>query len=326
MPKITNRCTVEAEHVGRVDRVVQAMTGLSRSKVQALFDHGLVQVNAQECANVAHRVVVGDQVTLTYDPQHGYSEKKKPWTDRTFTIVAEDDELMVVNKSAKVLTVATDDGEEENTLQQRINRYLQIQSRKKEAFLVHRLDRLASGLIVFAKTPSSAKFLQDQFYNCTAQRVYQAIVLGSVFPEKGSFQSYVTQGENLDHYSTFDPELGRLSVTQYQVLQRLENATLIQASSESGQRSQVRLHFAQEGHPVLGDARSIRQTAAKQRERNQKKAQLELTHEHWGKNRMALHASALTFVHPASKKAVSYVAPLPKTMAMFVKAYGEKNA
>lgn len=313
-------CTVTAEQIGRVDRVIQSLTELSRSKVQALFDHGFVSVNDQPCSNVAQRVALGDVVLLQYDPHQGYKEKKKPWSDRTFSNVFEDEHLIVVNKVARVLTVATDTGDEENTLQARVQRYVQLQNRRHGALVVHRLDREASGLIVFAKNAAAEKSLHDQFHNRRPFRQYSAIVFGTVATETGSFQSYVAVGENLDHYSTWDKEEGVLSVTHYQCTALLDNATLVNAYSEAGHPNQIRLHFAQAGHPVLGDERYIRKIAARERDRNQKKAQAKLSHPNWTKNRMAIHASKLSFVHPATEATVTFESPIPKAMALFMKA------
>ncbi len=94
------------------------------------------------------RVKPGDRVNVCYDPQQGYREKRKKWTDRTFSIVYEDQHVVVVNKSANVLTVATDHGER-NTLVSRISHYLKHTSHQREAHVVHRLDRGVSGLVGF---------------------------------------------------------------------------------------------------------------------------------------------------------------------------------
>ena len=102
---------------GRVDHVVQTLTSLSHSKMRGLFDHGCVNVNGQPCMHAGMQVKSGDQVDVCYDPQQGYREKRKKWADRTFSIVYEDQHIIVVNKSANVLTVATDHGER-NTLDQ----------------------------------------------------------------------------------------------------------------------------------------------------------------------------------------------------------------
>ena len=140
MPTETLSAKVEPEQGGRCDLIVQRLTALSRSQVRGLFDHGCVFVNGRPCGGVAHVVSPGDLVTVVYDPQQQYKEKKKPWTDRTFTLVYEDEALVVVDKAAGVLTVPTDRGEA-NTLVDRVSHYISHSRPKRLAHVVHRLDR-----------------------------------------------------------------------------------------------------------------------------------------------------------------------------------------
>ena len=155
--EIKGEVTKELE--GRIDLMVRSLLDLPRSKLTALFEHGCVTLNKTPCDNPAARVGAGDRVVVTYDPNQGYSAKKRPWSDRTFTIIHEDDQVLVVNKAAGVLTVPTNK-EETNTLLERITTYLSIKKKNHEAYLIHRLDRGMSGVMVFGKTPKAAKQLR----------------------------------------------------------------------------------------------------------------------------------------------------------------------
>lgn len=309
---------VTPDQVGRVDRVVQAMTGLSRSRVQALFDNGCVTCNQQPCGNVAHRVAAGDLIQLNYDPQRRYRSPRKAWSDRTFSIVSEDSELLVVNKSARVLTVTQDHGLDRNTLEERVGLYLKSQQRQKP-ILVHRMDRGMSGLMVIAKTPLAARGLQPQFFQHAARQVYTAIVLGTGLPSQGQFQSYVAIGNNLDQYSTDSESAGELSTTHFKTLQTLPYSTLLTAETEPGEPSHIRLHLSEQGHPVLGDRRYIRKHT--NRMRRQEKADfgeaLELAG--WKKNFLAMHCSQLSFRHPGTGEMLTFEAPLPKAMVLYLR-------
>jgi 23S rRNA pseudouridine1911/1915/1917 synthase len=302
MPLTTKTARVSAEQIGRVDRVVQALTCLSHRKMAGLFDHGCVTVNGQPCDHAGLRVKPGDRVDVAYDPNQGYREKKKPWADRAFSIVYEDADVIVVNKSANVLTVATDAGEF-TTLESRVSNYLKQTGRQREAFVAHRLDRGVSGLLVFAKSPAILKSLQDQFKQRKPERRYIAIVAGNMKPAIGTFRSYLKTTDNLDQRSTPDDEQGQLAITHYRVQRQLPDATVVEVRLETGRRNQIRVHFADHGHPVLGDPRYRRKQAM---------------HDRWRQKRIALHAVSLGFDHPATGKPMRFESELPKSMQRFI--------
>jgi 23S rRNA pseudouridine1911/1915/1917 synthase len=302
MPVTTKTARVTEELSGRADRVVQSLTGLSHSKMRGLFDNGCVTINGGPSDHGGQRVKPGDQVAVCYDPQQGYREKKKPWTDRAFLIVYEDEHIIVVNKSAGVLTVATDLGEP-NALADRVSHYLKSTSRQREAFVAHRLDRGVSGLLVFAKSPAMLARLQEQFRERKPERLYIAIVAGVLKSPAGTFRSYLETGDNLDQFSTPDERHSQLAITHYRVQHQLPDTTVVEVRLETGRRNQIRVHFADHGHPVLGDPRYGRHKTM---------------HERWPKNRLALHAISLGFEHPATGQPMRFESPLPKTMRLFI--------
>ena len=293
---------VTDDQAGRVGAVVQALTKLSHSKLRGLFDHGCVTVNGELCEESGKQVRSGDQVEVRYDPQQGYPEKKKKWTDRTFQIVFEDEHLLVVNKSANVLTVATDHWER-NTLEHRVTHYLKSTGHKRQALVVHRLDRGVSGLLVFAKSPQILAALQEQFKQRKPERLYIAIVAGHPKPDTGTFRSFLETGDNLDQFSTRKPGRGELAITHYQVRKELPDTSVVEVRLETGRRNQIRVHFADHGHPVLGDPRYNRQLAR---------------HERWPPSRLALHATSLGFIHPATNQPMQFHADLPNLMTRFI--------
>jgi 23S rRNA pseudouridine1911/1915/1917 synthase len=302
MALTTKSARVSADQIGRVDRIVQALTSLSHRKMAGLFDHGCVTVNGQPCDHAGMRVKPGDQVDVRYDPHQGYREKKKPWADRTFTIVFEDAHIIVVNKAAGVLTVATDAGEF-TTLTARVSHYLKQTSRQREAFVAHRLDRGVSGLLVFAKSPAMLQSLQDQFKERKPERLYIAIVAGILTKPAGTFRSYLETSDNLDQRWTPDDDRGQLAITHYRVQKTLADATVVEVRLETGRRNQIRVHFADHGHPVLGDPRYGKQEAR---------------HDRWPHKRIALHAISLGLTHPATGKVMLFESELPKPMQRFI--------
>ncbi len=261
-----------------------------------------MQVNGEDCPDPASPVTAGDQVTVTYDPHQGYPEKKRPWSDRTFSVVFEDKHLIVVNKSAGVLTVATDSGDP-TTLVARVSNYVRHATGRRDVYVAHRLDRGVSGLLVFGKSLEAGRHLQEQFKRQQPERVFVGIVGGQMKSDQGTLRSYLDTGNNLDAFATHSKEQGQLAVTHYLVLNRLPDLTVVQMRLETARRHQVRVQFADAGHPFLGDPRYGGKASR---------------HELWNKKRIALYASSLTIVHPVSGQQQTFECPTPKAMQRFM--------
>jgi len=302
MAMMTLSTTVDAENAGRVDLVVRQLSGSSRSQVRGMVDHGCVSINGAQCETVAAPVAAGDIVSIRFDPTRRYHEKKKRWDDRTFTVAFEDDHLIVVDKSAGTLTVPTDRNED-NTLVERVSVYLSHSRGKREAWLVHRLDREVSGLVVFGKQEQIAARLIEQFKQRKPQRVYTAIVAGVVASDEGTFHSHLATGKNLDRYVTRPSPETEVAITHYRVLKRMSDTTLVEATLETGKRNQIRVQFAGAGHPVLGDPRYKTEQAQ---------------HPRWIRKRIALHAMSLGFEHPVTGEAMLLESPLPAAIEKFL--------
>ncbi|MCC9644765.1 RluA family pseudouridine synthase [Rhodopirellula sp. JC740] len=310
MPLTSVSTTVDETTEGRVDVIVRELSETSRAQARGLIDHGCVTINGNPCRSVGTTVKSGDLVAVKFDKNQRYREKKRQWSDRTFQIVFEDPHIVVVNKSAGTLTVPTDRGEP-NSLVDRLSIYLSHSKTKKEAFVVHRLERQISGLLVFGKHEPIAELLIEQFKDRRPDRLFHAIVLGQVPEEDGTFDSHLATGRRLNRYETSPGKHTEQAITHYKVLRRLSehesslgsDTTLIEATLETSQRNQVRVQFANAGHPVLGDPRY---------QPNEAK------HPRWNRKRIALHASTLGFYHPVSGELVQFESPLPSIMEKFI--------
>jgi len=302
--KIIQGKVTEESQVGRIDLMVRTLLDLPRSKLSALFEHGCVTLNKALCENPAERVALGDNIVVNYDPDQGYSPKKKPWIDRTFSIIHEDEYIIVINKKAGVLTVPTNK-EEPNTLLERMSTYLSHKKKNHEAYLIHRLARGMSGVMVFANTPKAAKNLRAQFDNDQAKRFVLAIVNGVLENAEGTFESTLDTHSNLNRYSTKEKGKGQHAVTKYRVTKAMEDATAVEIEMVTARRHQARVHFCENGnHHVLGDERY-------------RKDRYE--HERWSKKRLAMHSVRLTFKHPEDGKEVTYKSELPISMRKFIR-------
>ena len=302
MAMTTLSTTIDGNNAGRVDVVVRLLSESSHSQVRGMLDSGCVSINSTIILSGATTVVVGDLVSIRFDPTQGYREKKKCWDDRTFTVSFEDDHLIVVDKSAGTLTVPTARNER-NTLVDRVSIYLGHSRSKREACVVHRLDRDLSGLVIFGKHKQVATRLIEQFKQQKPSRVYAAIVAGVVSTDKGSFHSHLATGKSLERYVTRPSPTTELAITHYRVIRRMPDATLVEVTLETGKRNQIRVQFANAEHPVLGDPRYKTELAM---------------HPRWIRKRIALHAKSLGFEHPISGDAMQIESPLPSAIEKFL--------
>ncbi len=301
----TLKSTTLTADTPRADLVVQALTGASRAIVRGMFDHGCVMLDGKPCGEAGLPVARGHVLTVTYDAEQRYKEVPRTRLSRAFRIAFEDKYLIVVEKVAGVLTVPTDYGEQ-NTLVHEVARHFSKGQRiTHRAHIVHRLDRDTSGVLVFAKTEAIAQALKQQFADRKPEREYAAIVVGTLKVDRGTFRSFLTTDDDLDQYSTATPGEGKLAVTHFQVMQRLRGATLVKVNLETGRRNQIRVHFSEDGHPVLGD---VRYESARAQ------------HPAWRDKRLALHARTLGFVHPVTGASVRVTSALPAVFHAFLVA------
>jgi 23S rRNA pseudouridine1911/1915/1917 synthase len=205
-------------------------------------------------------------------------------------LLFEDDEVIVVEKPCGLLTIATAT-ERSKTLYAALFDYVKHKRPPEKIFIVHRLDRDASGLLVFAKTESAKHHLQQQFKNHSAARKYVALVEGRLRRDEETLRSFLAENTAHRVYSVEDSRKGKLAVTHVRVLKRSSQATLIEVQLESGRKHQIRVHLAEQGYPILGD-----------RSYGSRRNPL---------RRLALHASSLSFSHPRTGQRLQFESPCP---------------
>ena len=267
-----------------------------------MFDHGCVCVNGVPRGEPGLPVIAGDVVEVRFDPHTRYHERPAPRETRAFRLIHEDAHLIVVEKAAAVLTVPTDRGET-NTLLDAVKVYLKHRQGHVQPAVVQRLDRGVSGVLVLAKNAAVGRLLQEQFRRHSAQREYLACVGGVMSLDSGVFESRLATGKDLQRFSTADPDEGEHAVTHFRVERRLAQATFVRVWLETGRRNQIRVHFAEAGHPVLGDPRYRPELAQ---------------HPEWLARRLALHAAVLGFEHPVTGEKLRFESPLPQEFERFL--------
>lgn len=205
-------------------------------------------------------------------------------------ILHEDRDLLVVDKPAGLLTVATDN-QGLRTAYHALTDYVRkgaTRSRKR-IFIVHRLDRDTSGILVFARSERAKRSLQEQWHD--VEKKYLAIVHGRCAEPSGKISSYLAENRARRVYSTTDASRGKLSHTAYRVLEARDPLSLIEVDLLTGRKNQIRVHLADLGHPVVGDRKYGR--------------------EQDGHRRLGLHARFLAFAHPFDGRRVALEARVP---------------
>jgi 23S rRNA pseudouridine1911/1915/1917 synthase len=291
------------EEQRRADRIVQRLTGASRRQTQGLFDNHRVRLNGEVCHEPWRWLTTGATIEVDFVEGQRYAAAKRIPKYWGFQVLYEDAQIIVVDKPAAWLTVPSPKGES-NTLVQRVAEYLTKQNRGRPArvWAVQRLDRGVSGVIVLARDKQAADALRREFSKHKPQREYVAIVAGVMKQNAGEFRSRLTAGEDLRQHSTDDEHEGQLAVTRFRVERRFADATLVRVELETGRRNQIRVHFAESGHPVLGDS-----LYAPEHSRNPR----------WTAPRIALHAEQLGLVHPTTGESLQFTLPVPEEFTAF---------
>jgi tRNA pseudouridine32 synthase/23S rRNA pseudouridine746 synthase/23S rRNA pseudouridine1911/1915/1917 synthase len=224
------------------------------------------------------------------DHRKKFKGSPKRFHPKGITILYEDYDIIVIEKIHGLLTVENDK-ERDNTVTSLLNNYVRKGNPKsrKRVFIVHRLDKDTSGVLIFAKNEQSKRYLQDNWKKAT--KTYYTVVNGIVKKKEGVISSYLTQNAINRVYSVEDSKAGKLSKTEYKVLKESDNYTLIEVNLLTGRKNQIRVHFSEAGHSVVGD---------KMYGKKEK-----------GIKRLALHAARLSINHPVTKERMTFETNIP---------------
>lgn len=208
-----------------------------------------------------------------------------------FEVLFEDEALIVINKPAGLLTTHTKvvgryARETQLTAENLLNDYVrkgQAKSRR-QVYLVHRLDRETSGVMMFAKSEKVMNHFRDNWNELT-EKTYLARVEGELKEDSGVFESYLRDDpKTMKVKSVKDPRFGKFARTEWKKLSTKEGTTLVEVKLKSGRKNQIRVHFSEAGHPIIGDVKYGGMKAS----------------------RLYLHSRSLSFVHPISRESLSF--------------------
>jgi RluA family pseudouridine synthase len=223
---------------------------------------------------------------------------KKRHQPRGLEILYEDKDIIVVDKPTGLLTVGTDNNKI-NTAYYKLTDYVRKGNprSRNRIFIVHRLDQLTSGVLIFAKNPHAKFMLQSQWED--VEKKYVAVVYGQLAKKEDVISSYLAESKAYVVYSTTDKVKGRLAHTAYKVLKESRQFSLLEINLLTGRKNQIRVHMADKGHPVVGDRK-------------------------YGKpkdifRRLALHAKSISFKHPTTGKQMTFETRTPNYFNELVK-------
>jgi len=219
--------------------------GAARRTLRQMLSQRRIRVNGETCVNARHPVEPGDVLEIL---TAGVSAKLPYGLE----VLYEDSDIIVVHKPVNLLTVATA-GERDRTVYACLRAGLKDRNPGAKLFTVHRLDKFASGILVFAKSERVQSLLKGIFQKHDIQRKYWAIVEGLVEKNQGTIKSYLAEDRQMRMHSTDDKNNGKFAVTHFRVLQRTRGISSLEVTLETGRKNQIRVHLSEMGHPIVGD-------------------------------------------------------------------------
>ena len=265
--------------------------GKSKNNIKSLLKNGQVFVNNKKQTKFNFLLKENDVIKV---------QTKKP-NKFPYPILYEDESLIAIEKPDGLLTISTEQ-EKEKTAYKIVRNY--VKEKGQKLFIVHRLDKDTSGILLFAKNEKMKIMLQKHWNDITLKRGYIAIVEGELKPDFGTIRSFLKEENNMMVHSTKGID-GKLAITRYQTLEKNDKYCLLEVFLETGRKNQIRVHMSEAGHPIIGD-----------------------TKYHAKENpisRLGLHSHILEFIHPFTKKVVHLESPIPKTFYNLIEKKAIRN-
>ena len=259
-----------------IEFLKKMFSNLSKNSVKSLLHNEKVFVNGNMTTKYNYELNVGDVVEIR--------EK----VAKNIDIIYEDKDIIVINKPSGLLTVATEK-EKNKTAYHLVMEYLKKKNKNNRIFIIHRLDKDTSGIIMFAKNERAKHLYQDNWNDIVKKRCYYAVIDGKMENKEGTIKSYLKENGNMV-YSVKDRS-GKIAVTEYKVLKERKNISLLDINLKTGRKNQIRVHMKENKTPILGDLKYG------------EKSKLI--------NRLALHAYKLELVNPVTKKLLTFEINMP---------------
>ena len=275
--------------------LMEKLSGKSRDNIKALLRNKQVWVGDKIVSQFNHPLVAGQTVKVS----GSRSRVEKRFTE--FTIVFEDEYLVVIDKSAGLLSIATKN-EKRMTAFSMVSDFVKHQDPGNKIFVVHRLDRETSGLLVFARNEVVKRQLQESWNEPDVDKTYVAVVEGKLEKHAGTIVSYLSEDKVYHVHSSQNPKHGQKAITHFSVIQSNDDYSLLEISLETGRKNQIRVHMQDIGHSIVGDKKYGAVSSPIRR--------------------LGLHAQKLRFIHPVTGERLAFETKVPLAfLSLFKRKY-----
>lgn len=282
------------ETVGLMEFALSSISGVKRADVKKWLKFGHFAVDGQVMNAFDAPVAPGSVVELNL--ARPFVVFRHP----RIKLVYEDDDILVVDKGYGLLSVDTETSKKSkiDTAYSILREYVKSKHPSNKIFIVHRLDRDTSGLMVFAKTIEAKEAMQHNWNNIVLERKYVALLDGEMEKDSGEIRSHLAETSQHEVYSTDDPAEGKLAVTRYKVRRKGKGHTLAEFSLDTGRKNQIRVHARDLGFPITGDKKYGNGAGPL--------------------HRLALHAETLRFAHPITRLDMNFTSQVPSQFYKYV--------
>lgn len=262
---------------------------LSRKKIKSYLVHGMIYIDRQKVTQYNFPLDVGMKIEIDTK-----TKKQLP-----FTILYEDNFILVVDKPSNLLTIATKK-EKEKTLYHYVREYVKSSNKKNKIFIVHRLDKDTSGVVLFAKDLETKNEFQKNWNSYVKKREYIAIVHGILEKKSGRLVSQLLETKTNFVYVT-DKKEGKEAITNYEVIKENGLYSMLKVDIETGRKNQIRVQLSHINHAIVGD---------KKYQMNEDRKDV---------SRLYLHASKLQIFYKKKRSIVTFESPLPDSFHKFIR-------
>lgn len=283
--KVTQSCEL-------LDFLIEKEVRKSRNAIKSLLAHKQIKVNDKIVTQYNQELNIGDRVSVMK-----FDQSRKEKRLKGLKIVFEDDDIIVVDKEAGFLSVSTDK-EKLRTVYGALNEYVKKKNKNARVFVLHRLDREASGLMIFARSSELQDMFQKNWNNIVKEYIYTAVLEGCPESKEDTIVSWLTENKNFVMMSSTFDNGGLRSVTDYKVVKSVGRYSLVDFDLETRRKNQLRVQMQSIGHPVVGDKKYGAPSNPIKR--------------------VALHVRELMMKHPGTGQMLEFKSTVPKVMQQLV--------
>ncbi len=286
------------ENTHLLEFLLKKLTSKSRNNVKSLLSNHQVLIDGNPTSQFDFELVPGDIVQIS-------PSRIKPSQNKTaLKVIYEDDEFLAIDKPSGLLSVATDK-EKTVTAYRLATDYVKRFDPKKRLFVVHRIDKDTSGVLLFVKNEKLRNALQDDWNLLVKKREYLAVVEGVVEKDEDTITTWLLETKTNLMYSSSHKGDGQKAITHYKVVARNDDYSLLRVLIDTGRKNQIRVHLKELGHMIVGDDKY-----------HSEKNPL---------NRLGLHAKSLVFTHPFTHKTIHLISNTPRVFEDLFKKGSKKK-